>query len=207
MFFFRGKKDKLSVLLVQMTENLQEAAQFFLEQELTNHAELQQFVKSIKQYEKVGDGYVETMMKELNHTYITVIDREDILQLVVCLDNVLDEMNHCAGLLDMYSITKPTEQMKKFSQKIYDAVIEISHAVELLSRRKLSAITPYSIRIKELEANTNNLLRMAIKQLFATTRDPIKIMQCKEVYESLEGIVNECRSVAITLDSIIMKNS
>ncbi|WP_299093677.1 DUF47 family protein [uncultured Metabacillus sp.] len=207
MVLFRGKKDKFSILLLQMTANLQAATQFFLEKEITNHTDLQELVAAIEKYEKAGDEYVETIMKELNHSFITAIDREDILQLVVCLDNVLDGMEHYAGLLDMYAITKPTEQMKKFVQKIHESAIEISHAVELLSRRKLTAMTPYSAKIKELEANTNNLLRMSIKQLFATTRDPIKIIQCKEVYESLEGIVNECRSVANTLDSIIMKNA
>ncbi|MBO1513991.1 DUF47 domain-containing protein [Metabacillus bambusae] len=207
MFFSRGKKDKFSSLLLQMTDNLQSATTFFLAQDISSNQGLQLLLKTIKEYEVNGDKYVETITKELSHTYITSIEREDLLQLAVYLDDVLDGMEHTAGLLEMYSVTKTTEHMKKFSQKIHDCSIEISSAVNLLSRKKLLSITPYSLKIKELESDTNNLLRMSIKNLFATMKDPIMIIQYKEIYESLEDIVNDCCKFAKTLDTIIMKNA
>ncbi|WP_338788328.1 DUF47 domain-containing protein [Metabacillus sp. FJAT-53654] len=207
MVFFRGKKDKFSELLLKMTDNIQSATTFFLAQDISSNQGLQLLLKTIKEYEVNGDRYVETITKELSHTYITSIEREDLLQLAVYLDDVLDGMEHTAGLLEMYSVTKSTEHMKKFAQKIHDCSIEISSAINLLSRKKLLSITPYSLKIKELESDTNNLLRMSIKNLFATMKDPIMIFQYKEIYESLEGIVNDCCKVAKTLDTIIMKNA
>jgi predicted phosphate transport protein (TIGR00153 family) len=207
MVFSRGKKDKFSEILVQITDNLQETAQFFLDQDISNHHELQVFLETIKEHELIGDTFVHTIIKELNETFITPIDREDILQLAVNLDDVLDGIEHIAGLLEMYSVTKPTDQMKKFVQKIYECSIEISGAIDYLSQKKLTAIAPYSQKIKEIEDHTDNLLRIAVKNLFATVKDPIKIIQYKEIYEALEGIVDDCRSVANTLDSIIMKNA
>jgi uncharacterized protein len=207
MFFLRGKKDKFSMLLLQITGNLQATTQFFLDHEISNQHELHIFLETIKKYETVGDTFVETLMKELNQTFITPIEREDILQLAVDLDDVLDDIEHVAGLFEMYSVTNPTEQMKKFVQKIHECSIEISSAIDCLSKKKLPAITPYALKIKELESNTDNLLRTAIKNLFANVKDPIKIIQYKEIYEALEGIVNDCRKVAITLESIIMKNA
>jgi uncharacterized protein Yka (UPF0111/DUF47 family) len=207
MVLFWGKKDKFSELLLQMSDNLQSATTFFLAQDISSNQGLQLLFKTIKEYEVNGDRYVETITKELSHTYITSIEREDLLQLAVYLDDVLDGMEHTAGLLEMYSVTMTTEHMKKFAQKIHDCSIEISSAINLLSRKKLLSITPYSLKIKELESDTNNLLRMSIKNLFATMKDPIMIIQYKEIYESLEDIVNDCCKVSKTLDTIIMKNA
>ncbi|WP_368657933.1 DUF47 domain-containing protein [Metabacillus halosaccharovorans] len=207
MRFSKGKKDKFSELLLNITSNLQETTKFCVEQDISNHHELQIFLENVKEYESAGDEFISSITKELNQTFITPIDREDILQLALHIDDVLDGIEHVAALLEMYSVTSLTEQMKKFLSINYQCATEIFEAVALLSVKKLQSIPAHSLKLKEHETNSDNLLRTAVKNLFATEKDPIKIIQYKEIYESLEGIVDSCRKVAITLDSIVMKNA
>ncbi|PGT79246.1 DUF47 domain-containing protein [Bacillus sp. AFS040349] len=207
MVFSKGKRDKFSELLLKMTDNLQSTTQYCIEQNISNHHELQIFLEAIKEYESTGDELIQTITRELNQTFITPIDREDILQLAIDIDDVLDGIEHTAALFEMYSVTNVTEHMKKFVNINHQCAVEISLAITCLSQRKLQAISPYSLKLKEHEANSDNLLRTAVKNLFATVKDPIKIIQYKDIYESLEGIVDSCRKVANTLDSIVMKNA
>ncbi len=207
MMFSKGKKDKFSELLLSMTSNLQETTYFCVEKTISNHHELQLFLENVKEYESTGDELIQKITKELNQTFITPIDREDILQLALHIDDVLDGIEHTAALLEMYSVTSMTEQMKTFFRINHQCATEITEAITLLSLKKLQSIPVHSSALKEHESNSDNLLRTALKNLFATEKDPIKIIQYKDIYESLEGIVDSCRKVANTLDSIVMKNA
>lgn len=207
MKFSKGKKDKFSELLLNITSNLQETTTFCVKQHISNHHELQVFLEHVKKYESDGDEWIQRITKELNQTFITPIDREDLLQLALHIDDVLDGIEHSAALLEMYSITSLNDHMKKFLQINQQCATEISEAVTLLSLKKLQSIPGHASKLKEHEANSDNLLRTAVKNLFATEKDPIKIIQYKDIYESLEGIVDSCRKVANTLDSIVMKNA
>lgn len=207
MVFSKGKKDKFSELLIQMTDNLKLTTKYCLEQNISNHHELQIFLEAVKEYESVGDELIQRITKELNSTFITPIDREDMLQLAIHIDDVLDGIEHTAAMLEMYSVTHLTDHMKKFLSINHQCADEISQAITCLSQKKLQAISPYSSKLKEHEAHGDNLLRTAIKNLFATVKDPIKIIQYKDIYESLEGISDSCRKVANTLDTIVMKNA
>lgn len=207
MMFSKGKKDKFSELLLNITSNLQETTKFCVEQKIANHHDLQIFLEHVKEYESAGDELIQRITIELNQTFITPIDREDILQLALHIDDVLDGIEQVAALLEMYSVTSLTDHMKKFLQINHQCSIEISEAVTLLSLKKLQSIPAYALKLKEHETNSDNLLRTAVKNLFANVKDPIKIIQFKDIYESLESIVDSCRKVANTLDSIVMKNA
>jgi uncharacterized protein Yka (UPF0111/DUF47 family) len=97
--------------------------------------------------------------------------------------------------------------MIKFVDAIRGAAIEIDKAVDLLSTKKLLNIRDHAIKIKDFESKCDGILRQSIKHLFATEKDPIRIIQYKEIYENLEDIADYCQSVANTLETIIMKNA
>jgi uncharacterized protein Yka (UPF0111/DUF47 family) len=107
----------------------------------------------------------------------------------------------------MYSITNADDFMKKFVDAIQGSVHEIDKAVELLSNKKLQQIREHAIKIKDFESNCDNILRQSIKNLFTVEKDPIRIIQYKEIYENLEDIADYCQTVANTLETIIMKNA
>jgi uncharacterized protein len=202
-----NKKDKFSVLLSEIAVNLKEGANFFADYKLKNVSDLQIFFEKMKEYETKGDSYVHDIIKELNNAFITPLEREDILHLAMSMDDVLDGFEQCAALFEMYSITQADEFMLKLVEAIRNAVIEIEKAVELLTNKKLIQIRAHSILIKDYESKCDGILRQSIKQLFAVEKDPIRIIQYKEIYENLEDIADSCQGVANTLETIIMKNA
>ncbi|WHY78836.1 DUF47 domain-containing protein [Neobacillus sp. WH10] len=201
------KNDKFSILLSNISANLKESANFFTEYKLKNVSDLKIFSEKMKDLETKGDSYVHEVIKELNDAFITPIEREDILQLAMSMDDVLDGLEGSAALFEMYSMTQADEFMLKFVEAIQGSVHEIDKSVELLSNKKLPQIREHAIKIKDLESKCDNILRQSIKHLFSIEKDPIRIIQYKEIYENLEEIADSCQTVANTLESIIMKNA
>ncbi|MGG1677236.1 DUF47 domain-containing protein [Neobacillus sp. NRS-1170] len=201
------KNDKFSVLLNNISANLKESANFFTEYKLKNVSDLKIFSEKMKELETKGDSYVHEVIKELNDAFITPIEREDILHLAMSMDDVLDGLEGCSALFEMYSITSADEFMVKFVEAIQGSVHEIDKAVVLLSNKKLAQIREHAIKIKDFESKCDNILRQSIKNLFTVEKDPIRIIQYKEIYENLEDIADYCQSVANTLETIIMKNA
>ncbi len=204
---FKGKKDKFSEMLSNISTNLKESAHFFEEHKLNNASDLKIFSETMKAYESKGDTYVHEIIMELNKAFITPIEREDILQLAMSMDDILDGLDHCAAMFEMYSVTQPTEYMVKFVEAIYKCTEEIARSIELMGDKKLTDIRTHAIKIKDYESNCDALYRTAVKHLFSTEKDVIKIIQFKEIYENLEDIADSCQGVANTLETIIMKNA
>jgi uncharacterized protein Yka (UPF0111/DUF47 family) len=107
----------------------------------------------------------------------------------------------------MYSITQADDFMLQFVAALKSSVHEIDEAMGLLANKKLPQMREHAIKIKDYESKCDNILRQSIKHLFTVEKDPIKIIQYKEIYENLEDIADSCQSVANTLETIIMKNA
>lgn len=201
------KQDKFMILLKDISTNLRESADFFADYKITNVSDLKIFFEKMKNYETKGDTYIHETIHGLNKAFITPIEREDILQLANSMDDVLDGFEETAALFEMYSITHADEFMLKFVDALRNCAIEIDAAIELLTAKKLSQIRQHAIKIKDYETKCDGILRQSIKHLFSVEKDPIRIIQFKEIYENLEEIADHCQGVANTLETIIMKNA
>jgi len=201
------KNDKFSVLLSDISSNLKEGANYFADYKLKNISDLKIFSERMKEIETKGDSYIHEIIKQLNDAFITPIEREDILHLANSMDDVLDGLEACAALFEMYSITQADEYMQQFVAAIKGSVHEIDKAVELLASKKLPQMREHAIKTKDYESKCDNILRQSIKHLFSVEKDPIRIIQYKEIYETLEDIADSCQAVANTLETIIMKNA
>lgn len=204
---FKSKKDKFASLLSSISVNLKEGADYFADYKLNNISDLKVFTETMKDYEHKGDSFVHEVILELNNAFITPIEREDILHLAMSMDDVLDGLESCAAMFEMYSIVNADEYMLKFVENIRNSTYEIEKSVNLLSSKKLLSIRDHAIKIKDLESSCDGIHRQSIKNLFAVEKDPIRILQYKEIYESLEDIADSCQAVANTLETIIMKNA
>ncbi len=201
------KKDKFNTLLSSIALNMKDGAHYFADYKLRNVSDLKIFSETMKDYETKGDSFVHEVIKELNNAFITPIEREDILHLAMTLDDVIDGIEHCAALFEMYSITQADDFMLSFVDAIKKSADEIVLSIELLSNKKLLDIREHAIKIKDYESKCDGVLRQSIKHLFSVEKDPIRIIQYKEIYENLEDIADSCQSVANTLETIIMKNA
>lgn len=204
---FKSKKNKFSISLTEMAHNLKEGAYYFSDYKVKTESDLAIFADKMKDYEHKGDEIVHSISRELNNTFITPIEREDILFLANSMDDVLDGLEHCAALFELYVITDINKYMLQFVKAIKECSNEIVDSVELLTTKKFKEISEKVIKINAIESTCDVIERESIKHLFMTEKDPIRIIQYKEIYESFEAIADACEKVADTLETIIMKNA
>jgi len=204
---FKKKADKFSNYLVDFAKHLDKTADYFVHFKVKDPATLDEFANTIKNYEKEADEKVHTIIKELNQAFITPIEREDILQLTMLLDDIVDGMEEFTALMDIYQILSSDHYIDDFTHYILKCAKEILLCMELMANGKLNQVEPHAITIKDHESKCDDLYRASLKNLFKTETDPIKVMQYKEIYETLETIADRCQDVASTLQSIIMKNA
>lgn len=201
------KEDQFSIHLRNMSANLMESMKYFAEYKISNGQDLKEFADQMKFYEREGDTLVHQIIHDLNKVFITPIEREDILALATHMDDVLDGLEGTSALFEMFSITEIDEYVLQFVDHISKCVVEIDKAIDLLADKKLLEIREHAIKIKDYESKCDEIRRVSIKHLFQNNKDPIQIIQNKEIYEELEEVADCCERVANTFDAIIMKNA
>ena len=204
---FGKKKDIFFVTLEQMADLVVKAADRFAESVSGDLPNMAEFVKEIENFEHEGDRHTNTIVTALNKTFITPIERDDILELTKALDDVLDGIDACVSRFDMYGIEQTDDYIRRFAENLRRSAAEIRAAIYLLTQKKLLAMEPHCRLLHQLENEGDNLMREGIKLLFRNERDPIKLIKYKELYQRLEETTDACEDVATCLQSIIMRNS
>ena len=200
------KKSIFFETLENISANLHDAATYFANG-VNKPGEYPEFAKQMKALESKGDQFTHTIYIEINKTFITPIEREDILALTTSLDDVLDGIEACSSRMDIYQIQEHDELVSSFANILTQMTHELNTAIQLLSSKKLLKMREHTIKINTLENEADDLLRVAIRGLFNNVKDPIELIKKKELYEMLESATDDCEDVANTLESLIMRNS
>ncbi|QTD39680.1 DUF47 domain-containing protein [Sporosarcina sp. Te-1] len=205
--FSPRKTDPFFSALLTIAEHVKEAMHYANDFKVTSVADLKEVSVQLKKYETEGDDLIHDLISKLNTSFMTPIEREDILQLAIKMDDILDGIEHFVANLEMFSLIEIDEYTQKFMENIVKSSDEIVKAMELLARKKLVAMRDHAVLIKEYERICDEVLRTSIKQLFLREKDPIRIIQFKDMYELLEDIADHCQDVANTIETIIMRNA
>ena len=206
MFGLR-KTDPFFTALLTIAEHVQEAIHYADDFKIKNVADLKEVSMRLKKYETEGDSLIYELTTKLNTSFMTPIERDDILRLSIKMDDILDGIEHFAAHLEMFSLTDIDEYVQLFMDNIVESTDEIVKALQLLSRRKLVEMREHAVAIKKLESVCDEIYRTSIKQLFINEQDPIRIIQLKDIYEQLEDVADYCEDVANTIEAIIMRNA
>jgi uncharacterized protein len=205
MFGLIPKDEKFFVMFKEMTTTIIEGAQLL--KELMDHFEnpaLSQ--KKIKDVEHKADQLTHDIIKKLNKSFVTPLDREDIYALSAALDDILDLIDASAQRIVMYNVEKPTPEAKELAFLILKSCQTIDKAVALLGG-KLEPIAEYCMEVNSLENEADRVCREAISRLFDEEKDPIQLIKWKEIYETLERATDKCEDAANILESVVVKNA
>ncbi|MGE7837830.1 DUF47 domain-containing protein [Viridibacillus arvi] len=205
--FSSKKQDPFFASLLKIAESVNEAVHYANDFKITSIADLKELSVTLKQYETDGDKLIHELIFMLNKSFMTPIEREDILELAVRMDDVLDGIEGCIAHFEMFSLTEVDDYMRDFLKYIVKSTDEIVAAMGHLTNKKLIDMRDHSILIKDYERKCDDVLRTSIKQLFLHEKDPIRIIQFKDIYEQLEEVADYCQDVANTMDTIIMRNA
>jgi uncharacterized protein len=199
------KDEKFFKIFGQMTIYILEAAEI-LENMLRNpEGDMVSLAAKIKDLEHKGDELTHRVIVELNKTFITPIDREDIHDLCAALDDVLDLIDSTATRIVLFQITKPIRSVPEMCGVLLSQVKTIGAAVSNLQDN--DHVVERCIEINSLENDADRLFQSAIAALFEEVKDPIEVIKRKEIIETLEAATDKAEDVANVLESIIVKNS
>jgi len=172
---------------------------------LEHYTDLDQKREKIKRIENEGDRMVHDIFSELNKTFITPIDREDISSLTSSLDDILDYLEGVAERLVLYKIKKPPIYMLEFARTLQRATMNVNHGISLLRNFKEAAhIRNFCKEVNTLENEGDTLLRKATAELFET-KDAVEIIKVKELYDNMEAAIDRCEDVADVIGDILVK--
>src|SRR5436309_5060908 len=120
-----------------------------LDRMLSDYPESKQLAQQILDCEHEGDRIVHDIVHHLNQTFVTPIDREDILALASALDDIVDYTEEVADYLGLYRIEAPMEQAVRLARVLKDSAHQIAEAIPRL--RAFRDISHYTVEINRLE--------------------------------------------------------
>ena len=172
-----------------------------------NYNEVRSKVMNIKEIEHEGDAVAHELYVRLNKTFVTPLDREDLMSLASKCDDVLDAIYGAAKRFHVYEIDQPTEYMKNFVELILKATREINILMPNIKRGDQSEVDKACEAVDILEDQGDELLHGALMELFRKGNDAVvEIIKNKEIYEWLESALDRCEDVTYAIADIVMKN-
>jgi predicted phosphate transport protein (TIGR00153 family) len=176
-----------------------------LESMLVTFPERNELARDILICEQDGDRITHDIIRRLNQTFVTPIDREDIYALASALDDVVDYTEEVADYLGLYRIEAPMSQAQDLAHVLHAAARQISEAMPRL--RGFKDISHYTVEINRLENDGDRITREAIASLFDNGIDPMVVIRWKDIFERLEEAIDATERVANILEGIVIKNS
>jgi uncharacterized protein len=176
-----------------------------LETMLDNYPEQGDLAREILICEQEGDRITHDIIQRLNQTFVTPIDREDILALASALDDIVDFTEEVADYLGLYKIEAPMEQAQQLTRVLHQAARQIEQALPRL--RSFKDLSHYTVEINRLENDGDRITREAIASLFDNGIDPMVVIRWKDIYERLEEAIDATEHVANIIEGIVIKNA
>jgi uncharacterized protein len=176
--------------------------EFVLKIDKLKPQEIKDNILKIKELEKKGDRIERFIIKELDQTFITPLDREDICSIVVNIDNSLDLIHIVSEKIDIFQIKKAPKELINFSKLIVEMSVILQKLVGSL-KDKMAAFE-HIREINKLENDADILYHTTISDLFKT-KDSIEIIKFKDIYEELERLANSIEFVSKIVRGILVK--
>ncbi len=176
-----------------------------LDQLFSSWPERPELARAILVCEQDGDRITHDLVNRLNQTFVTPIEREDILELATGLDDIVDLMEEASDYMGLYKIEAPMEQAQRMAHILLQSSRQIAEAMPLL--RDFGDIAPYTTEIHRLENDGDRMVREAMASLFDNGIDPMMVIRWKDIYERLEDAIDATEGVANILSGIVIKNA
>ncbi len=200
----RGPESEFFDLFERAAANIVTAAGL-LETMLLEYPEQAGLAAEILACERTGDQITHEVIRRLNKTFVTPIDREDILELTSALDDIVDYTEEVADYLGLYKIEAPMEQAQRMAEVLHAATVQLALAIPRI--RGFKDIGDQTVEVHRLENVGDQIVREAIASLFEYGTDPMVVIRWKDIFERLENAIDATERAADILEGIVIKNS
>jgi predicted phosphate transport protein (TIGR00153 family) len=187
-------------------ENVSRAANVLVDT-LNNFETFEKKAKVIYEFEQEGDMLTHDIMKDLNKTFLTPIDREDIHALASRIDDVIDLMWAAVDRMTVYRIEKPTPEVISIAEDLQMTADILKKALRELRSKQYSRVQEHCIEINRLENRIDRKYRDALGKLVNDQNDPVYIIKWKDIYQLFEDASDRAEDIANILETIVLKNA
>lgn len=164
--------------------------------------------RELKEVEHACDEVAHQAMDDLNQTFITPLDREDIHAIILRMDDVVDLINASANRMAFFGIDKPTPYATNMAKQIVRGCEKLSDAVKgFRSAKTYEQVTRDCIALHEVENAGDDILHDGLTDLFNNSKDPINVIKWKDIYETMEAVTDRLEDVANVMQGVIVKMS
>src|SRR5262245_13248278 len=164
-----------------------------------------EIAERMKAAEHAGDQATHAIMHQLNQSFVTPIDREDISRLALTLDDVMDHMEAAVDLVALYH---PDRLPRELADQVEVLVRAAELTADVMPRlRTMQNLSDYWIEINRLENQADQVYRRLLAMLFSGEYDALTVLKLKEVVDELEAAADAFEHVAHTIETIAVKGS
>jgi len=206
-FPFIPREEKFFGLFEESASNMVKAAQR-LKEMIDTWKDIEEKMTEITDLEHRGDTITHQIMAQLNRTFVTPFDREDIALLAHSMDDIVDFIHAAADAMLLYKVDRPTQRARELADIIVEAGAEVEKAISTLGRRhELKQIPSHCVEINRLENMADRVFRSAMAELFEDTTDISQVIKWREIYEHMESATDRCEDVANVLEGVALKHA
>ena len=198
------KKGVFFTLFSQHAENAVEAAEA-LEKLLSDFTDIENKVRDIHAIEHYGDKLNHEIIRHLNETFVTPLDREDIVGLGSRVDDITDVCYDVSELVLLFKVKSIRPAAVRQAKILVTASREVRDMLKELEG--LRGLEPHWIKIHTLENEGDQAWREAVAELFDRSDDAIEIVKWKDIYSLIEVAIDRCEDVANIVETIVVKHS
>jgi predicted phosphate transport protein (TIGR00153 family) len=191
-------------LLAKSARNLVEGARL-LGEAVIDGADREHLARAIHDAEHRGDDATHEIIRRVNSTFVTPLDREDLYRLAAGLDAVMDYMDAAVDSMVLYEVQTLPDGTADLVDAVRTATELTAEAMPRL--RSMSDLEEYWIEINRLENAGDQIYRKIIATLFNGSTDALTVMKLKDIVEALEGAIDAFESVANIVEQIAVKES
>ena len=205
---FTPKETKFFPLFKQLSEVVAAASDLLIECTKTNnHAEHIEYYKKIKGQERLGDKLSHKIFDDLNSTFITPFDREDIHHIGMYLDDVIDGINSSAKRIALYKPKALPVEATDLAMLIKECAIILDKIMEELESLKTNSkqIKSYCKKLHDLENKADDVYENFVIKLFEDEKDSIELFKLKEILYEMEKATDMAEHVGKIIRTIIIK--
>jgi predicted phosphate transport protein (TIGR00153 family) len=172
---------------------------------LEPNANRESIAKQLREREHTGDQVTHKIMRQLNTSFVTPFDREDIYRLASALDDVVDAMEAAADFVVLADVGKLPTLMSDQISLLIKSAHETGDAMSRL--RTLRDLEPYWIEVNRLENDADRVYRKLLSKLFSGDYDALTMVKLREVADGLEDAADALEHVAHAVETIAVKES